>query len=57
MATVCADSNAESFRIKACIHEFLTDAALKDTGVEYIAKATPARFSSSNKSHSERAAN
>jgi hypothetical protein len=33
------------FRIKDCIHEFLTDAALMDTGNEYIATATPAGFS------------
>jgi hypothetical protein len=32
------------------------DAALTDTGIEYIAKATPAGFSPSNKSHSGRAA-
>jgi hypothetical protein len=30
------------FRIKACIHEFLTDAALTDAGIESIATSTPA---------------
>jgi len=44
------------FRIKACIHEFLTDAALTDAGIEYIATATPAGFSLSNKPYSECAA-
>jgi hypothetical protein len=44
------------FRIKACIHELLMDAALTDMGIEYIAKETPAGFSRSNKSHSECAA-
>jgi hypothetical protein len=44
------------FRIKACIHEFLTDAALTDAGIESIATATPAGFSLSKKTYSECAA-
>ena len=44
------------FRIKACVNEFLTDAALTDAGIEYIAAATPAGFSLSNKPYSECAA-
>jgi hypothetical protein len=44
------------FKIKACIREFLPDAPLTDTGIEYIAAATPAGFSLSDKPYSERAA-
>jgi hypothetical protein len=39
-------------RIKTCIHESLTDAALTNTDIEYIATATPAGFSSASKPHS-----
>src|SRR5262249_36176758 len=39
-------------RIRTCIHEFLTDAALTNIDIEYFATATPAGFFSSSKPHS-----